>query len=310
MFPALPTGDYTVAFSLSGFRTTVRDNVRVVLNAMRTVDAVLEVGGIGETITVAAAAPLVDARTTTTAVNFTEELLEDVSNARDIWAAMAQAPGLQMEAYDVGGSQTGTQTGFQAFGFGDQHRTLPEAINFTEGTSANAGYFDYVSLEDFRLGGAWNMGETRGLGAFLNLTTTSGGDRFSGDVYVDFLNDGTVADNVPDALREGGGTGGPYRVPPGGLRAGSPATLQRDVNVGIGGLIRPGRTWFYAGYRLNHQEELTIGNRDPVATQLGNWTAKVTHQLNGASQLVGFFNRRTELQPERGLGSDRPLEAA
>ena len=223
---------------------------------------------------------------------------------------MAQAPGFQMEAYDVGGSHTGTQTGYQAFGFGDQHRTLLEGINVTEGTAWNAGYFDYGSLEDFQLGGAGNMSETHGLGAFLNLTTKSGGDRFTGDVHVDFLNDRTVADNVPDALRAGRGAVGPYRAPPGGLLAGNPVTLQSDVNVGLGGPLRPGRTWFYAGYRLNHQEELTIGNPHPATTQLENWTAKVTHQLGGASQLVGFFNRRTKLQAERGLGGDRPLDAA
>jgi len=301
-FPALPTGDYTLIFSRPDFQTTVRDNLRVLLNTTLTVDATLEVGAVDETITVSAAAPLVDVRTTTTAVNFTEELLEDVPNARDIWAAMAQAPGFRMEAYDVGGSHTGTQTGYQAFGFGDQHRTLLEGINVTEGTSANAGYFDYGSLEDFQLGGAGNMGETRGLGAFLNLTTKSGGDRIAGDVYVDFLNDGAVADNVPGALREGGGTLGRYRAPPGGLRAGNPLTLQGDGNMGIGGPLRRSRTWFYAGYRLNHQEELTIGHPNPSTTQLENWTAKVTHQFNDGSQLVGFFNHRTKLQPERGLG--------
>ena len=309
VFPALPTGDYAVTFSLPGFRAVVRDNLRVTLNTTLTVNATLEIGSVEETITIEAA-PVVDVRTTTTAVNFTEELLEDVPNSRDIWAAMAQAPGFQMEAYDVGGSHTGTQTGFQAFGFGDQHRTLLEGINVTEGTSANAGYFDYGSLEDFQLGGAGNMGETHGLGAFLNLTVKSGGDRFSGDVYADFLNDGTVADNVPEALRAGGGTVGPYRAPPGGLRAGNPVTLQGDVNVGVGGPIRPGKAWFYGGYRLNHQEELTIGSPDPATTQLGNWTAKVTHQLTESSQLVGFFNRRIKLQAERGLGTDRPLEAA
>ncbi|MDE2691876.1 MAG: TonB-dependent receptor [Acidobacteriota bacterium] len=309
-FPALPTGDYTLIFSRSDFQTTVRDNLRVLLNTTLTVDATLEVGAVDETITVSAAAPLVDVRTTTTAVNFTKELLEDVPNARDIWAAMAQAPGFQMEAYDVGGSHTGTQTGYQAFGFGDQHRTLLEGINVTEGTSANAGYFDYGSLEDFQLGGAGNMGETHGLGAFLNLTTKSGGDRFAGDVYVDFLDDGSVADNVPDALREGGGTLGRYRAPPGGLRAGNPLTLQGDRNMGIGGPLRRGRTWFYAGYRLNHQEELTIGHPNPSTTQLENWTAKVTHQFNDGSQLVGFFNHRTKLQPERGLGGDRSLDTA
>ncbi len=212
-FPALPTGEYSVAFSLPGFRTVVRGDLRMTLNTTLSVDATLEIGGVEETIVIAAAAPVVDVTTTTTAVNFTEELLEDIPNARDIWVAMAQAPGFQMEAYDVGGSHTGTQTGLQAFGFGDQHRTLFEGINVTEGTAWHAGYFDYGSLEDFQLGGAGNMGETHGLGAFLNLTVKSGGDRFSGDVYVDFLNQRTVSDNVPDALRRGGAAG-PYRAPP------------------------------------------------------------------------------------------------
>ena len=109
------------------------------LNTTLSVDATLEIGGVEETVIIAVAAPVVDVTTTTTAVNFTEDLLEDVPNARDIWVAMAQAPGFQMEAYDVGGSHTGTQTGFQAFGFGDQHRTLFEGINVTEWDGVERG---------------------------------------------------------------------------------------------------------------------------------------------------------------------------
>lgn len=310
VFPALPTGMYSVTFSLSGFGSVVRENIQMTLNTTLTVNATLEVGGLEEVITITGEAPVVDVKTTATGVNFTEELLEDIPNARDIWAAMAQAPGFQMEGYDVGGSHTGTQTGFQAFGFGDQHRTLLEGINVTETTSGNAGYFDYGSFEDFQLGGSGNMGETHGLGAFFNLTVKSGGDRFNGDIYVDFENDATVGDNVPDSLRTAGGTEGPYKAGGNGLEAGNPITLQSDINIGVGGPIYPGKAWFYGGYRLNHQEKLIIGNPDPATTQLGNWTAKATYQLTDSSQLIGFFNRRTKLQKERNLGGGRPLEAA
>ena len=309
-FPALPTGVYSVTFSLSGFGSVVRENIQMTLNTTLTVNATLEVGTLEEVITITGEAPVVDVKTTATGVNFTEELLEDIPNARDIWAAMAQAPGFQMEGYDVGGSHTGTQTGFQAFGFGDQHRTLLEGINVTETTSGNAGYFDYGSFEDFQLGGSGNMGETHGLGAFFNLTVKSGGDRFNGDIYVDFENESTVGDNVPDALRSRGGTAGPYKAGGDGLEAGNPITLQSDINIGIGGPIYPGKAWFYGGYRLNHQEKLTIGNPDPATTQLGNWTAKATYQLTDSSQMIGFFNRRTKLQKERGLGGGRPLDTA
>ena len=135
VFPALPTGAYTVGFALPGFGSVVRENIQMTLNTTLTVNTTLNVGTLEEVITITGQAPVVDVKTTTTGVNFTEELLEDIPNARDIWAAMAQAPGFQMEGYDVGGSHMGTQTGFQAFGFGDQHRTMLEGINVTETTS-------------------------------------------------------------------------------------------------------------------------------------------------------------------------------
>ena len=86
--------------------------------------------------------------------NFTKELLTEIPNARDIWAAMSQAPGLQMTAYDVGGSHTGTQTGFLTYGFSGQNQTKLEGIDTTEGTGGNAGYFDFGSFEEFQVGGA------------------------------------------------------------------------------------------------------------------------------------------------------------
>ena len=80
--------------------------------------------------------------------------------------------------------------------------------------------------------------------------------------------------------------------------------------AGVGGPIRPGKTWFYGGYRLNHQEELTIGHADPATTQLDNWTAKVTHQLTGSSQLVASSTGARSCRPSAGSAPDRPLEAA
>src|SRR5574339_827633 len=134
--------------------------------------------------------------------NFTKELLTEIPNARDIWAAMAQAPGLQMTAYDVGGSRTGNQTGFRAYGFDDQNQTRLEGIDTTEGTSANAGYFDFGSFEEFQVGGAGSDASAFAGGAVLSISVKSGGDRFTGNFYYDYLNEDTIAEtNVPDYLR-------------------------------------------------------------------------------------------------------------
>lgn len=101
-FLALPPGVYEISFELAGFQGIKREGIRVVINQTLTVDQQLQVASLQETVTVTGESPIVDTSTTTLATNFTNELLTEIPNARDIWAAMAQAPGLQMTAYDVG----------------------------------------------------------------------------------------------------------------------------------------------------------------------------------------------------------------
>ena len=126
-------------------------------------------------MTVTGDSPIVDTSTTTLATNFTKELLTEIPNARDIWAAMAQAPGLQMTGgYDVGGSRTGNQTGYLTYGFSGQNQTRLEGIDTTEGADANAGYFDFGSFEEFQVGGAGSDASTFASGAVLSISRQVG----------------------------------------------------------------------------------------------------------------------------------------
>ena len=120
------------------------------INQTLTVDMQLQVATLQETVTVTGASPIVDTSTTAMGTNFTKELLTEIPNARDVWAAMAQAPGMQMTTFDVGGSNTGTQTGFRTYGFDTQNQTRMEGIDTTEGTAANAGYFDFGTSRNSR----------------------------------------------------------------------------------------------------------------------------------------------------------------
>ncbi len=97
-FLALPPGVYTIDFELTGFNSVKRQDVRVVINQTLTVDMQMQVATLQETVTVTGASPVVDTSTTAMGTNFTKELLTEIPNARDIWAAMAQAPGIQMTA--------------------------------------------------------------------------------------------------------------------------------------------------------------------------------------------------------------------
>ena len=110
--------------------------------------------------------PVVDTTTTTVGTNFTKELLTEIPNARDVWAAMSQAPGFTMTGFDVGGSHAGTQTGYIAVrSERSSTRRKVEGINATEGTDANAGYFDFGSFEEFQVGGSGNSAEQDAPGA-------------------------------------------------------------------------------------------------------------------------------------------------
>jgi hypothetical protein len=320
-FPALPSGVYSLSYEMNGFQPGKRENIRVLLNTTLTIDARLQLAGVQEALTVTDDAPTVDIKTTSIGTSFTKELLQDIPNARDVWAAMSQAPGFQMQGYDVGGSHTGTQTGYMAYGVGDQHKTLLEGINVTEATNANAGYFDFGSFEEFQLGGAGNMGEQAGPGGLLNVTVKSGGDQFHGEVYFDYESDGTISDNVPDAFRSPGALGDDgFRAPTilnpetrqnEGLRAGNPITRQYDLNVGVGGPIVKGKLWFYLSYRDNNQFKTILGlPGEEAQSQLLNYTGKVTYQVNPKNQVIAFFNQRTKLQPLRDLSLAIPLETA
>ena len=312
-FLALPPGLYAVDFELAGFQTVRREGVRVVINQTLTVDQQLQVATLQETVTVTGASPIVDTSTTTMGTNFTKELLTEIPNARDVWAAMAQAPGVQMTQYDVGGSRTGNQSGFRTYGFDTQNQTRLEGIDTTEGRAANAGYFDFGSFEEFQVGGAGADASAYAGGAVLSISVKSGGDRFTGNWYSDYLNEDTIAEtNVPSYLRTANtpNEDGFFTRTP--LNRGNPVQEQYDINFNIGGPLWKQKAWFFYSYRLNDQYTYILGLGDQTQrSKLTNpYTLKGTFQIGRNNQIIGFLNKREKLQDQRDVSITTPLSAA
>ena len=312
-FLALPPGVYAVDFELAGFQTLKRGGIRVVINQTLTVDQQMKVASLQETVTVTGASPVVDTSTTTMGTNFTKELLTEIPNARDVWAAMAQAPGMQMTAYDVGGSRTGNQTGYRTYGFDDQNQTRMEGIDTTESTSANAGYFDFGSFEEFQVGGAGADASAFAGGAVLTISVKSGSDKLSGNWYSDFQNKSFISDNVPDFLQVGTprGDGNSFftRSP---ITRGNQIKKQYDLNGNVGFPLWRGKAWGFYSYRLNDQYKYTLGLPSNIErSKLTNpFTFKTTFQVSRNNQLIGFINKRQKLQDKRGISLTTPLSAA
>src|SRR5688572_15594808 len=320
-FLALPPGVYDVAFELLGFQNVRREGVRVVINQTLTVDQQLQVATLQETVTVTGQSPIVDTSTTAMGTNFTKELLTEIPNARDVWAAMAQAPGLQMTAFDVGGSRTGNQTGYRSYGFDDQNQTRMEGIDTTEGTSANAGYFDFGSFEEFQVGGAGADASAFAGGAVLSISVKSGGDRFSGTWYSDYVSESQLTDNVPDYLKTANTPDGDGFFSRTGLCfdrlgeticRGNAVKKQYDLNGDFGGPLYKTKAWFFTSWRLNDKYAYITGLGDEVErSKLSNkYTFKGTFQVGRNNQIIGYLNKREKLQDKRGISLTTPLSAA
>jgi hypothetical protein len=61
-FPALPPGTYMVKAELDGFKTVVRENIRLTTTTRLTVDFILEQTAVQEEVTVVAQSPTVDVK--------------------------------------------------------------------------------------------------------------------------------------------------------------------------------------------------------------------------------------------------------
>ena len=245
--------------------------------------------------------------------NFTKELLTEIPNARDVWAAMAQAPGMQMTAYDVGGSRTGTQTGYRTYGMDDQNQTRLEGIDTTEGHQRQRRLLRLRQLRG--VPGRRRRGRRRRPSPAARCSASASSRAAigsSGSWYSDYENEDMIANNVPDYLQvanERNEDGYFTRTP---LARGNQIEKQYDLNGNVGGPLWRGKAWGFFSYRLNDQYKYTTGLPSNIErSKLTNpWTFKVTYQMTQNNQLIGFINRRQKLQDKRGISVTTPLSAA
>ena len=102
----LPPGNYRVAFTLVGFRTTVRENIEVRVNFTTPINAELTVGQQEETITVVAESPIVDVQTVTQSRAITAEQNKELPSGGGVFNLAVLVPGVIANFTDVGGSSS------------------------------------------------------------------------------------------------------------------------------------------------------------------------------------------------------------
>ena len=292
-FRSLRRGAYDLRFRIPGFQALVREGIIVEGNRTITVPVTLEVATVAETVTVTGESPVVDVRTTALSTDFGTEALHEVPSATDVWAVLAQTPGVRMRGYDVGGSHKSQQTAYESFGIRRQNRVLADGVDTTEGEGGTGFYFDYYSIEEFTTSAAGSDVEMTGPGSSVVMTMKSGGNEFSSLLHADYEHERFVGDNGDSELEARGFSG-------------NPNLLFWEAHADLGGPIVADRAWFYGFYNHFRIDKQVSGVDPALATDLGDFDqfgGKITVQVTPADQLIAYTNYQLKQKPKRGLSN-------
>src|SRR4051812_15772026 len=181
--PDLNPGRYNVAFELSGFAKVERKDVSVLLGRTFQLDTQMQVGALTETVQVtAAAAPLVDARSTLIAHNVSAEEFDRLPKGRSFQSVAMTAP-------SVNEGIIGADQGLQVNGAsGAENSFTVDGIvtnSLINGQSRQNTVFEYLQEVQVKTSGI--SAEYGGaLGGVVSAVTKSGGNVFRGETHYYF----------------------------------------------------------------------------------------------------------------------------
>jgi hypothetical protein len=191
--PALPPGEYTVTFTLSGMQTVTKQ-VRVQLSEITNRDASMGVGGVSETVTVTGETSMVDKTSATISSGVTGSEILSLPVGTQYRDLVNLMPGIQYSQDQVRGQSAGASGQDNVYNFDGVNVTLPRFGTLSaEPTSQDIAQVTIVK------GGAKAVDFNRAGGFAIDSVSKSGTDTFRGEVSFRFQNHGMAADQVNGA---------------------------------------------------------------------------------------------------------------
>jgi hypothetical protein len=303
-FVFLPVGTYEVTFELQGFKTLIKEGVKVSLRKTTTINAALEMSPIEETVTVTGEAPVVDTKSTTIGTNFSLEMLQKIPSARDPWVLMEMTPGMVMDRQNVGGSWSGQQSDGSAHG-GLENQTgyHIDGVNMTDPSDLGSMmYYDFDSFEEIQIETGSHQADIQVSGVVVNMITKSGGNKFRGGISGYYEDEWLQSDNIPEDDPDYEDVG-----------SGNPLDYLYDYGFDLGGPIIKDKLWFYGAFRRTEISRYIIGyelDGVPQTDYFDLWhgTFKLTWQIADNNKLMGWVNFDKKARPNRSAGPTRSPE--
>jgi hypothetical protein len=300
-FMNLPPGVYTVKSALQGFGEYLNKNVPVVAGGTVQLKATMAVGGVQQQVEVTAATPVIDAKKTGASTSVTLEELQNIPSARDPWVVLQTVPGIIVDRVNVGGSESGQQSNYQAKGAtsGDSTWNM-DGIPITDmaATGATPMYYDFDMFQEMNVStGGSDLTSSTG-GVALNFILRSGTDTPHGSARYYFENESMQSNNMPaDLAASIGGTSG----------KGNRTEKYTDYGFELGGPLLKGKLWAWGSVG---RTDVTIRTLTDVAdrTLLKNYSLKLQAQVtpNMRASFTYFYGDKNKWG--RGASATRPDE--
>jgi len=180
---ALPSGLYTVTYSLQGFKHVVRKEIVIQLEQTITLDITMEPGPTEEEITVVGKSPLIDVKTAARGQSITKEVFMSLPRGASADAIFSLMPGVQYEAIAGGISVDGASGAENIW-----HVDGTNVTNIMVGIRSQDVVFE--GIEEVQVKTSGYPAEFGGsMGGVVNVITRWGGNEFHGDVAGYFNND-------------------------------------------------------------------------------------------------------------------------
>jgi outer membrane receptor protein involved in Fe transport len=287
--PLLTPSAYMVRVELQGFRALEQRNVNVSLGQTVDLDLIMQVGGLTETVEVAATAPVVDTRSTTVGATISSEMLGQIPIGRRFTDALYMAPGVS----DSG--RVGNANPSIGGGTGLENAYVVDGVNIT-----NAGYgavgsysivfgslgtglpYDFMKEIQVKTSG-YEAEFGMSTGGVVNVITKSGTNLFSGTGFGYFQPDGTEAGWKDITLSNGAVNRTGRSTHDIGFQVGGPAVRDRLFWIGA---INP--VWEVQTFRAQGLPLASLGAVDRERTLL-NYSLKGTYQVASNHRLEASF---------------------
>ena len=221
--PALPPGNYTVTFTLSGMQTITRQAL-VQLSQDTSIGAQMSVQGLAESVTVTAEASYIDRNSAELKSGVSNQQIMSLPVGQEYRDLIKLIPGVMYTQDTVRGPSAGGSGQDNVYQFDGANVTLP-----LFGTLASEPASHDIAQVTTIKGGARAIDFDRAGGFSVDSVSKSGTNVFTGMVSYQLQNDAMAAP----------------------LTTGSASRFEQDrtwLNLNVGGPVVPGKLFFYGSY--------------------------------------------------------------